>query len=194
MCKERDDCRLFVSIPIERHFARVFSRYRDAHDKIPYLRWTPERKLHLTVLFLGSVHRSLVAQLITALHDSIGVLQLFSLAFDKVSYAPPGRPADMVWAYFKEDVALNKLLRVVRAASLDVSITPADSCRGGGEITLPHVTLARFRGRPYGSLATLHRAGLEGNDMLVDQVLLTESRTTEGEAVYETLESYALHT
>ena len=186
--------RLFVAVPIERHFRNVFARYRDTHGKIPYLRWTAGKKLHITLLFIGPVTR----EELTSLHDSLGEVacshEPFSLLLQKVTYAPPDRPADMVWAYFEPSVELDALAHDIHARCTDLGIHPADTFKNGRDALLPHVTLARFKERvEVNRLDDLRRTELEGYRLLVEDILLISSRSTPHGSVYSTLESYALN-
>jgi 2'-5' RNA ligase len=184
--------RLFIAIPLERHFESVFSRYRDRESRIRYLRWVPERKLHITALFIGLAHDELIPGLVGNIWHVAQGIRPFSLELVKVAYAAPGQPVDMVWAYFKEsallDVTVHKLYNAVSA-----HVIPKDSYKNGRERVLPHVTLARFdeKRRPR-ELIDLKQTGLEKSSMVVDELQLIESRTGKSGSEYVTLVSMPL--
>ena len=184
--------RLFVAIPIERHFLSVFSKYRDIHGRIPYLTWTPEKKMHITVLFIGSVPDERVTDVQTELADIAGHTQPFSLVLRKVSYAPPDKPADMVWAYFTPDAALDGLAHELHRRLTSIGIEPADSFKNARDAVLPHVTLARFKKKDVQKLFELRRTELEGYRLLVEDIYLIESRSTPQGSLYTTIREYGL--
>ena len=183
--------RLFVSIPLERHFLKVFSKYRDAQSKLRYLRWVPERKLHVTALFIGLVKEQDIAVLAAQLREVARGADPFSLVLEKVQYAPPGRPASMVWGYFKESVILDGLVAAIHDAVGAVQ-TPADTYKNGRDRVLPHVTLAKFKDRVVRTLYDLPRCGIEGQELLVEELQLVRSRSVGDGTEYEVLEEFPL--
>jgi 2'-5' RNA ligase len=184
--------RLFVAIPIERHFLSVFSKYRDTHGRIPYLTWTPEKKLHITLLFIGAVPFEQTEAVREVLTDIARQATPFSLTLHKVSYAPPEKPADMVWAYFDQSSTLDTLAHEVHHKLTAQGIPPADSFKNGRNEVLPHVTLARFKIKDVQTLLDLKRTELEGYKLLVKDMLLVESRSTPQGSIYTTLDEWRL--
>jgi 2'-5' RNA ligase len=57
---------------------------------------------------------------------------------------------------------------------------------------LPHVTLARFKKKDVQTLLDLKRTELEGYKLLVEDVLLVESRSTPQGSIYTTLNEWTL--
>jgi len=190
--KKEKEHRLFVSIPLERHFSSVFAKYRDIHGRIPYLRWTPEKKLHITLMFIGSVPATQVDTVSSVLASVVPQHVPFSLTLRKVSYAPPEHIADMVWAYFEQSDALDALAHAVHRGLCDAGVIPADSFKNGRDQLMPHITLARFTDAQVRRLHDLRRTDLEGHQMLVEDVYLMESVSTPNGSVYTPIASYAL--
>lgn len=184
--------RIFVSIPLERHYVKVFSRYRDAHGKIPYLRWTPLRKLHITVLYIGSVREEAVDAVKSVLEEVAKQYQAFALTLEKISYAPPERVADMVWAYLEPNSALDAVANAVYCKVSDVGIMPADSFKNGRDSLVPHITLARFKENLVQELVDLKQTGLEGQKLLVEEIQLLESKQNSNGGEYKILDTYKL--
>jgi 2'-5' RNA ligase len=184
---DKEGHRLFISFPLERHFLDTFVRYRDRASYIPYLKWTPERKLHMTGLFIGQVYDDDVASLVEMLWQTAPDIQPFSLTLQKVAYAAPGQPVDMVWAYFTESLHLDVAVHKIHKAVSDI-VTPMDSYKNGRDRVLPHVTLARFseRIRPR-ELVDLKQTGLEHSAMVIDEIVLMESRIGKKGSEYEEL-------
>jgi len=187
--------KLFLSIPIERHFRRVFDRYRDVNGRrVSYVRWTPERNMHVTVLFIGEVTVSKVPALVECLADALIPIDPFALRLQKVSYAPPGRQADMVWAYWEPSNTLDAASHAAYRAVCDAGLVPQDSFKNGVEPLIGHIMLGRFKkGAVVQTLIELPRTELEGHDMLVEDVELMESRPTPNGSEYSVLETFSLH-
>jgi 2'-5' RNA ligase len=179
--------RLFLSIPIERHFADVFMRYADTESDLTYLRWTPARKLHITLLFVGPVPAERVPTVVDTVRAVVARHAPFSLELARVAYAPPKRPKEMVWAYWVITEALLDLRSALLEALRISAIATGDEYTA--DVTyLPHTTLARFRAdirQP--NVHTLPRTTLEGRHMIVEDIHLLESRQTGNGSEYRTV-------
>lgn len=186
--------RIFISIPLERHYVKVFSRYRDAYGRISYLRWTPTRKLHITVLYIGAVEESALEGIDGCLKQVASEHQAFALTLDKVSYAPPERTADMVWAYLEPSEVLDSLANAVYQKIEELGIIPADSFKNGRDSLLPHITLARFKDVVVQELIDLKQTGLEEQKLLVEEIQLLESKQNANGGEYKVLGTYELST
>lgn len=168
--------RLFIALPLERHFLGTFSRYRDKQGRVPYLRFIPERNLHITALFIGAVPAREVPHIEDAVEQVAHSMQPFSLLLRKVAYAPPNRPTDMVWAYFEQSAFLDVLVHRLYTAIQPVHI-PQDSYKNSRDRVVPHVTLARFRTDiRTQKLLDLKQTGLEQHALVIDRVVVYESR------------------
>ncbi len=185
--------RLFVSIPIERHFHNVISKYRDKNGRIPYLKWTPERKLHITVLYIGAVPDEHCEDVAATLQEVSAQHVPYALELDRIGYAPPERTYDMVWAFWSPHAALDTYSHALYHALAERTIIPEDSFKNGIDPLLPHTTLARFRkGYHVGELMDLPRLGLERHNMLVERAELLMSRTTPRGSEYTQVSSLPL--
>lgn len=179
--------RLFLALPLNQRFFTSLVHYADVHRRIPYLRWTAQDNLHVTVLFLGMVEEYLIPALTETLGDAFADMPSFELAFETVTYAPRHRPANMVWAQFKPHPGFDILTTQARHAAEPLVRPPERFHRA----RIPHCTLARFAGKvPQRPLPRLGRAGLEGEAMPVDQVVLFESRLRAAGPQYRPVETF----
>lgn len=139
----KDFARIFVGLEPPKGLVRELSRVRDRYGKLPYLRWLLPSDWHITVLFIGVVHRSVLPSLQEGLAEVAQAHASISLTLANIMYAPPFKPSSMVWARFEQSEALDALardvLQKIRAVGLTLPHTHA------GEVTIPHITLARFR-------------------------------------------------
>jgi len=165
--------RLFLALPLERGLYKVLARYRDAHGRIPYLRWMPLQNLHVTVLFLGLVEEYKLTELRERVSCALRAVPRFELAFDRITYAPRHRPADMVWAQFKPHPLFDLMVDEVRKAAEPIVVSPENATRE----RIPHCTLARFRGKiPERPLFRLRQLEHHRGVMPVERVVLFESK------------------
>lgn len=180
--------RLFLALPLERRFHRSLARYRDSHGYIPYLRWIPLNNLHITVLFLGLVEESAVPEIMERARDVLEHVPPFELTFDRITYAPRHRPADMVWAQFKQNEPFTNLAEQLRQAIVEIVPVPHNLHRE----QIPHCTLARFAGRvPQRPLIRLRQPEIGGGEpMPVDKVVLFEPQVRSVGPIYRPLQAF----
>lgn len=172
--------RLFFALPISRDWEKIFEHYRDRHGNIPYLRWTPLRNLHITVLFLGDVDDVALPEIQKRAREVAAATSRFALALERVQYAPPESRARMVWAYLTPESAyvdlVLELARTMSEISAGLDDLKRELLKDGANV-LPHLTLARFRSdMPYPKeLRKLSRTEREGDLLFVSELVLFES-------------------
>jgi 2'-5' RNA ligase len=190
--------RLFVSLPLDDQFAKVFECYRDANGRIGYLRWIPIKNLHVTVLFIGDVPERRLPQLTDALAAVAASHEPLALVLDRITYAPPGKygrdKPNMVWAQFKQSEEFDALASDVLDAVEGIAPMVMDSHKQRGRPLIPHVTLARFRDpkNPPRHLRKLHKTEYEGRAMGISAMDLMESQLSREGAQYTRLARFAL--
>lgn len=182
--------RLFLAVPLSPEFEKSLKDLRNIYGKIPYLRWLPEKNLHITVLFLGEVEENSLGRLSNNLEKVVQDLPSFVLKFKKIDYAPPGKLARMVWAYFESNDAYIKLVDVctslIRQTIPSLKLDDKYKSKNNIENIKPHITLARFRKEvmPPRELKRIGKTGLEGEEMRVEEVWLMESERRRKGAEY----------
>jgi 2'-5' RNA ligase len=142
--------RLFVSIPLSKEYREVLAAAQEK-DQHRELRYTTAEQFHLTVCFLGDTEEQLLPLIADALSEVVAATDAFSLSFDRIDLFPLKiRQPSMVWAFFKESERFEDLARDVKNALVkaDPVFLPL---REEWRKDIPHVTLARFRGRNYPS-------------------------------------------
>ena len=80
--------RLFIAIPIEKKWEKIFEKYRDPMGEFSWLKWEPLPKLHVTVLFVGNTDEELIPEIEDALTDIGMAQQPFTIALERMTYAP----------------------------------------------------------------------------------------------------------
>ena len=133
--------RLFIAIPLPEDIRQVFAAYREDYPNLK-ARWTAEENLHITLYFCGDTDEKKIPALI----ESLGKINFhpFEMDFQKILFAPPGRPPRMVWAQFEGSKEFADLTREIYEAAKNFASAPEKP----HENSTPHVTLARFVSAP----------------------------------------------
>jgi 2'-5' RNA ligase len=181
--------RLFIAIPIEKKWEKIFEKYRDPMGTIEWLRWEPLPKLHISVLFLDATDEELIPEIEDALTDITMAQSPFTLTLEKITYAPEGKKASMIWAKWKEQPKFATLAAQVRE-DLSYIVGKVDADRA-----VPHTTLARFNKRvlPPKELIHLRHTEHEGEELQVKEIELIESMMTPTGSVFKTLATFRLN-
>ncbi|GIW68360.1 MAG: RNA 2',3'-cyclic phosphodiesterase [Candidatus Parcubacteria bacterium] len=167
--------RTFVALEVPQTLLRPLARVRDRYGRLPYLRWGLVRDWHLTLLFVGKTPPERVEDIARGLHSVARSFAPLELSVERLGYAPPGKPAAMVWAQLTPSPALDLLAQSVDAAVRAV-VAPEDS--RAGAVPLPHITLARFRERkpvPLSRLVALRAQNLVGTEHMFSRMVFFES-------------------
>lgn len=140
--------RLFVSIPLSKEYKDVLAASQEK-DQYKHLRFATTEQFHLTVCFIGDTDDRLLPVIADALSEAAAKRSPFALAFERIDLFPLKiRQPNMVWAFFRESEIFEDLARDVKNALVkaDPAFLPL---REEWRKDIPHVTLARFRGREY---------------------------------------------
>ncbi|GIW68663.1 MAG: hypothetical protein KatS3mg100_157 [Candidatus Parcubacteria bacterium] len=167
--------RTFVALEVPQTLLRPLAQVRDRYGRLPYLRWGLVRDWHLTLLFIGKTLPERVEDIARGLASVARSFAPLELSVERLGYAPPGRPAAMVWVQLTPTPALDLLAQSVDAA-VGAIVAPEDS--RAGAVPLPHITLARFRERkpvPPSRLVALRAQDLIGTEHIFSRIVLFES-------------------
>ena len=180
--------RLFISIPIEEKWGKVFEDYRAPMGELDWLRWDPLLKLHVTVLFLGATDDELIPEIEDALADIAAAQKPFALTLEKITYAPEKERANIVWARWKDQPEFATLSARTRE-ELSYIVGKVDSMPAK-----PHTTLARFNKKVKSPKELIHlkHTEHEGETMDVKEILLMESAMTASGSIFKVLSIHKL--
>jgi 2'-5' RNA ligase len=132
--------RTFLAIPLTDGVRAAIASWIGEYGDPGAWRWTAPENLHVTVRFYGDVADEKVPELVEALRGALAGLAPFTLAFDGIVSAPPGRPPTMLWGMFADGEAYERLVAAVEAATgryAEPSVAPKSA--------IPHVTVARLK-------------------------------------------------
>jgi len=147
-------------------------------------RWVSEQQLHVTLLFLGAVDVSDLSEVQRRMADVGGELPCWRSSLSGLGAFPTPRKARVLWAGVRGGEELfDSLFKGLRE-------TLAPFCeKVENRRYTPHVTLARFSGRPPpGVLGAVEEAADRGwGEFSVGEVTLFESRLSPRGATYAPL-------
>jgi 2'-5' RNA ligase len=148
------------------------------------VRWARPENIHLTLKFLGDVWEEGLDDLCATLEEVCGRQAAFYAGLAGFGAFPSARRAQILWAGIG---AGSSELRSL-AANLDAALAPL-GFEPKKHPYIPHLTLARTRGKP----ASLEPPSEEYlGEFRVRHVELTESTLTPKGATYGTLRTFAL--
>jgi 2'-5' RNA ligase len=174
--------RLFVAIRLP---AEIRRRLTGMMGGVSGARWQSDDQLHLTLRFIGEVHRHLAEDIdaaLGAIHHPPFEVALSGLG----TFERRGQP-EVVWAGVAPQEPVKALHNKVDQALARVGVEP------DRRAFHPHITLARLN-RTAGPVDDLiaEKGGLVSAPFNVEGFALYESRLTPEGAVYSVLERYPL--
>ena len=173
--------RLFVAI---RPPEPVREQLLDLMEGLPGMRWQDDDQLHLTLRFVGEVERPVAEDLAAALRHIR--FDSFSIALEGVGKFEKHRNGAL-WAGLRPKEQLKALNAKIERACQSAGLEPERRAY------LPHITLARWKGRVARLDAYLEsHTGLASNPWEVREFILYESHLGRAGAHYEPIELYTL--
>lgn len=179
--------RLFVAIPLSEYFRKIFVDVQGNYD-IEGIRWTAPENLHITVYFIGYAGEKIVPKITGKLRNACTEIGSFDLEFDKVSLAPHGRPARMIWAVFSDKNRAYKSL----VGSIFGALEEFVIIDHRGKEYIPHVTLARFKYPHVARDMNLTQPNVEHRTLAVSSCNLMESKLSASGPRYSIIETCKL--
>jgi len=149
------------------------------------LRWTRMENLHLTLKFLGDIHRSQVGPVLGALREVVSAHSPLHVVAKGLGAFPNLKRPRVLWVGLKGE-GLGEL-----SAAIETALVPLDFPQGERDFT-PHLTLGRIRSlrgwEEVFALVKEHANTLFGESM-IDRVTLYQSDLRPEGAVYTSLGS-----
>jgi 2'-5' RNA ligase len=183
--------RTFIAIELEHAIKRPLIRLlREELPRSRDVRWCAENQLHLTLKFLGEVSDTLLPKVCGAAAEASAEVEPFSLRISGLGCFPGPRNPRVMWCGV-EDPTGGCRKWVERADPLLEELNFKRETRA----FTPHITLGRSRNS---SGARVIQEALEDveppetDEMLVQQVIVFESRLLPGGAQYKPLATVPL--
>ena len=184
--------RLFIAIPLLKYFRKELEEYMQQFSHIRGLRWTKRENLHITVQFLGEVKEEHFDVIVERLGDIAPNMRSFQLAFEKITFAPPNKEPNMIWATFSGNGQYQEFVKKVSSA-MDEFVP--QNLRGENvmrKARMPHITLARLKDPSLARSFNLSQAHFKKDTVRVVSFELWESKLTSEGPVYNVIEKFLL--
>lgn len=179
--------RVFIAINLPEDVKRRLAEYQKKWPELP-IRWTKDRNLHLTLIFLGNLTDEELVKVCQAVKD-IGLKHSpFSINLVKTSYGPKGKEVPrLVWIEGEKSSELDLLkkdLENLLKESIGFLVENRDF--------LPHITLGRVKKWDWQRIEPEERPNISEDIPLsfdVSSIELMESQLKRGGTEYIILES-----
>jgi RNA 2',3'-cyclic 3'-phosphodiesterase len=181
--------RLFIAVDIDEstrgQVARVAADLRLAVEKQTTASWVRPDRMHLTLLFFGSVDAVLEERIRGALAQPVRESP-FDLTFRGLGFFPERGSPRVLWLGIGDGLPelrrIQKILEHTSAAPPE-RVGPLDVARG--RPFTPHLTLARFRDRvPRAKIVKIADIPASAGPSRIDRVTLYESRLSPAGPTY----------
>lgn len=168
--------RLFLAVDIDQRtrdqVGRISTELRGPVEMRTSASWVQPDRMHLTIMFFGSVAPPVEERIRGALAQPIAEAP-FDLSFDGLGFFPERGAPRVLWLRIRDG---SGELRRIHTALLERDLRRAQPERANEPFT-PHLTLARFRDRvPRPKVAEIARIPASAGPSRIDRVTLYESR------------------
>lgn len=182
--------RLFIAVDIDEatreEVGRISMVTRNAVEAHTKASWVRTERMHLTLVFLGSVEEAVEQRISAALASPIRETP-FDVMFDGLGFFPARGSPRVLWLGIRE--GLEHLRSIHRTVATRVGLGSG----AGLEPFTPHLTLARLRDRvPRGKLAGIAQIPASAGPSRIDRVTLYESRLSPAGPTYVPLAAASL--
>lgn len=175
--------RLFIGIPVPKSVQASFESYTQAITS-DTIRFVKPENYHITVSFFGEQDEAKIEEIGRAIQEVTNTISPFRLEFNKVTLAPPKKPASMIWAQYQTNQVFTEFVATIEKTLRGI-IEFKDQRDGNAPI--PHITLARFKNATISSLPQITLDPIE-----VTTVSLFESKLANNGPIYTELEQFPL--
>ena len=181
-----DGVRCFIAVEISpAQQEDLWHQCRDWHRRYDGLRWGTAQNYHLTLAFLGTQPKAVLAELSQRLHHVLEDMAPITLRISQLELFPARRP-HVVAARITPSSNLTRLYQQVNAACRECGIEQSHP----GRSFHPHITVARFRAQSFCDKPSSLALDLS---LISDSVVLFSSELRRGGAVHHVVERFTLH-
>ena len=175
--------RLFLGFPVDKILTTRLENFKKyfGHDltHIPGFKWVAKSNFHLTLLFIGSVPAAEIPEILKKCEKVFSESREFDLTTKFFTVFPYRKPR-MIWLEFERSEIYENLVEKIHRSIFGQT---------NGKRALPHITLARFKGRITPDLQWPVEPPI---NLSCRKVNLYESDLKPGGAVYRIMKSYEL--
>lgn len=133
--------RLFIALSLPEEVKKELTKFQKKFKKFN-LRWTKEKNLHFTLVFIGWIDEEKITAIEKSIEEAVQKSPAFLLKLEKIVLGPDERRARMIWAVGRVPLELEKLREKI-TNELKRNNIPFENSHS---LKL-HITLARAKGR-----------------------------------------------
>jgi len=182
--------RIFIAINLPPEVKRFLSGYKKKWPGLP-ARWTTEKNLHITLVFLGYLTDWALGEICIVTKEVVKNHYPFNINLNKISYGPFGKiPPPMIWAGGDKSKELSSLKKDLEESFLEkINFAPENMK------FKPHITLARINPSQWRQIEPEERPYIDKNiglNFTVESIEVTESVLRRTDPEYSIIESHNL--
>ena len=181
--------RVFIVINFPEEIKNKLLEYPQKWPELP-ARWLKKDNLHITLVFLGYIRDEELIEVSRAIKETASQNSPFLINLTKICYAPPSKPARLIWVEGEKSKELHALKKSLEKLLLEKISFSAERREYN-----PHVTLGRIKLWEFRKIEPEERPEIEEYLSLkfeVNSIEIMESRLKRGGMEYTILESIPL--
>ncbi|MFZ0219007.1 MAG: RNA 2',3'-cyclic phosphodiesterase [Candidatus Aquirickettsiella sp.] len=182
-----DPLRLFFAVELNSELRQALSQLIDELKQEPWghrVRWVHPENLHVTLRFLGTTNPEKISALAKHAHNAINTIEPFPLQLHNIRFFPSPTAPRAIAADIIPTSELFELANALEEVAANLGFTPET------KPYLPHLTLGRIIHHHAPNLR--EELNLNTNPMLVNEIVLFNSKKTEYSQSYTPLEYISL--
>jgi RNA 2',3'-cyclic 3'-phosphodiesterase len=183
--------RTFIALPappnVQQAIAEIQAKLKTVQADV---KWEPQDKFHITLVFLGNVEQSKLELLSATLTKSVQKFPSFTITYESIGAFPKIQTPRVVWIGIKSDQTVLDLQAMVGRLCGEFEFPMED------RTFHPHITLGRVKETRNVVRLTeaIKTITFEPIEMHCSEIVLMKSELHSSGSIYTMLKSFPLHT
>lgn len=139
--------RLFIAInlpeEVKNKIAEAVEKIKPIFNNEIPVRFLSPKNWHLTIVFLGYQPNETLNPILKSIQETAASFRPVPIAFEKIIYGPPGKPARMIWLNGTKKTS--QILGELKTKLEDALIENRVKFKRENRLFNAHITLARFQ-------------------------------------------------
>lgn len=134
--------RMFFAINLSQECReRIFEIIEELKNYSQPIKWEQLEKLHITTLFLGDVHESIISKICETAQPNLSQIERTEISFNQVGVFPNLKSPRVLWIGIKKNEIVESIAEAVTSIAREIGIDVDE------RKFHPHVTLGRVKGQ-----------------------------------------------
>jgi 2'-5' RNA ligase len=183
--------RTFIALPalptVQQAIAEVQKKLKTVQADV---KWEPQDKFHITLIFLGNVEQSKLERLSTALAKSFQQFRSFTISYESIGAFPTIRNPRIVWIGIQSNQTVLDLQAAAGQVCAEFGFPKED------RVFHPHITLGRVKETRNVVRLTeaIKTVTFDPIEMYCSEIVLMKSELHPSGSIYTILKTFPLHT